>query len=135
MNKLTVRLLDDHAGGEQRIGPIEHVNIEGAVLKLPGYQPATYCEGRWVWDDLSFLWLEIDVPTRIQLNTDIEHRVLPGPFEALRIIGGAIHAWDPHRRPFARFNAKSGLWHIYSDGSTWPQIVILAAATEPLAGE
>ena len=131
---LTVRLRDDYVGSEQRIGPIEHVTITGAELTLPGHGAAIYRDGRWVWNAASFLSLETDAPSCIQLKSELHRPMLHGPFDSVRIIGSLIHVCRPERQPFARLNTKSGLWHIYSDWSTWPEIVIFAAGANSAVG-
>jgi len=132
---LTVRLLDDYVGSERRIGPLSQVTVAGAELKLPGHPTATYRQGRWSWDAGSFLSLETDAPSRIELRSETRGPMLRGPFDSVRIIGGLIHVSQPDRRPFARLDNKSGLWHIYSDWSIWPELVIRAADENPAAAE
>jgi hypothetical protein len=132
---LMVRLLDDYAGRERRFGPIDRVTVLGPELTLPGHPTATFRGGRWSWGAGSFLSLETEVPSRIELKSESRGPLLRGPFESVRIIGGLIHVCQPDRQPFARLDNKSGLWHIYSDWSIWPELAILAAETQIAAGQ
>ena len=124
---LKVRLISDYSSEQNGAIPVEYVRIDRLVLEIPHAPVATYCEGLWFQGDRGIRTILIDMPARVHVLDDFGKSISHGPFESARIVDGLVHISRADWRPFARLDARSGLWHIGTDATAWPRLVSTAA--------
>ncbi len=127
-----LQLVAEHSAhrNKRTLGPAVAFRIgDGQVVSHPDNTVlATYEGSTWTIEGEHFLELVPQGTVRVRLE-DGAGKVTGtyGPFDALRIVDGAIRHGPSGRDLLARWDADANAWYVYADASYWLAAVLLPA--------
>lgn len=108
------------------LGPASAFHLEGPYLKTEeGEEIAVHRDNRWEMGDKVFIALVADTPVQITVEKPIAPSKTFGPFEAVRIVDGAIRAGE--KQGLVAKLHEERAWHVRQTDDLH-QVLILSAA-------